>query len=263
TYPAIMSRMDKIDVGFFDLIIADESHRSIYNIYGDIFKHFDALQIGLTATPVEMISRSTTELFGCERHIPTANYPIEQAVADGYLVPYQLVAHTTKFMREGIHADKLTAEQLKQLEDQGYDIADIEFDSKVMDTQVFNKDTNRQVLRNLVDYGIKLADGETLGKSIIFARNIHHAELLHELFCEMYPEKGRNFCRVIHSDYDYADTLISAFKKTDNSSDQITVAISVDMLDTGIDVPSVVNLVFAKPVKSKVKFWQMIGRGTR
>lgn len=263
TYPAIMSRMDKIDVGFFDLIIADESHRSIYNIYGDIFKHFDALQIGLTATPVEMISRSTTELFGCERHIPTANYPIEQAVADGYLVPYQLVAHTTKFMREGIHADKLTAEQLKQLEDQGYDIADIEFDSKVMDTQVFNKDTNRQVLRNLVDYGIKLADGETLGKSIIFARNIRHAELLHELFCEMYPEKGGNFCRVIHSNYDYADTLISAFKKTDNSSDQITVAISVDMLDTGIDVPSVVNLVFAKPVKSKVKFWQMIGRGTR
>lgn len=263
TYPAIMSRMDKIDVGFFDLIIADESHRSIYNIYGDIFKHFDALQIGLTATPVEMISRSTTELFGCERHIPTANYPIEQAVADGYLVPYQLVAHTTKFMREGIHADKLTAEQLKQLEDQGYDIADIEFDSKVMDTQVFNKDTNRQVLRNLVDYGIKLADGETLGKSIIFARNIRHAELLHELFCEMYPEKGGNFCRVIHSNYDYADTLISSFKKTDNSSDQITVAISVDMLDTGIDVPSVVNLVFAKPVKSKVKFWQMIGRGTR
>lgn len=263
TYPAIMSRMDKIDVGFFDLIIADESHRSIYNIYGDIFKHFDALQIGLTATPVEMISRSTTELFGCERHIPTANYPIEQAVADGYLMPYQLVAHTTKFMREGIHADKLSVEQLKQLEDQGHDIADIEFDSNVMDKQVFNKDTNRQVLRNLVDYGIKLADGETLGKSIVFARNILHAELLHELFCEMYPEKGGNFCRVIHSNYDYADTLISAFKKTDNSGDQITVAISVDMLDTGIDVPSVVNLVFAKPVKSKVKFWQMIGRGTR
>lgn len=263
TYPAIMSRMDQIDVGFFDLIIADESHRSIYNIYGDIFKYFDALQVGLTATPVEMISRSTTELFGCDRKIPTANYPIEKAVSDGYLVPYQLVAHTTKFMREGIHRDKLSEDQLRELEEQGYDIADIEFNSDMMDKQVFNKDTNREVLRNLMDYGIKLADGETLGKSIIFARNIRHAELLNELFTEMYPDKGGNFCRVIHSDYDYADSLISAFKLTDGSSDQITIAISVDMLDTGIDVPSVVNLVFAKPVKSKVKFWQMIGRGTR
>lgn len=263
TYPGMMSIMEEFDSGFFDLIIADESHRSIYNVYGDIFKYFDALQLGLTATPVEMISRSTSQLFGCEYKLPTANYPLEQAVADKNLVPFKVVSHTTQFLREGIQAKTLSDEQIALLEDQGIDPNELDFDAKEIDKVVYNKDTNRAILRNLMESGLRLGDGQTLGKSMIFARNIQHAELLANLFQEMYPEFGGNFCRVIHSKFERAEELIDDFKLNNGSNKQITIAVSVDMLDTGIDVPEVLNLVFAKPVKSKVKFWQMVGRGTR
>ncbi len=263
TYPGMMSIMEEFDPGYFDLIIADESHRSIYNVFGDIFKYFDALQLGLTATPVEMISRSTSQLFGCDYKMPTANYPLEQAVEDNNLVPFKVVAHTTQFLREGIQGKSLSDEQIAQLEEQGFDPNELDFDAKVIDKAVFNKDTNRAILRNLMENGLRLADGQTLGKSMIFARNIKHAELLAELFYEMYPEYGGDYCRVIHSKYERAEDLIDNFKLNDDSANQVTIAISVDMLDTGIDVPEVLNLVFAKPIKSKVKFWQMVGRGTR
>lgn len=263
TYPGMMRFMEEFDPGYFDLIIADESHRSIYNVYGDLFKYFDAMQLGLTATPVEMISRSTSQLFGCDYKMPTANYPLEQAVEDGNLVPFKVVSHTTEFLREGIKGNSLSDKQIAELEDQGIDPNTLDFDAKAIDKAVYNKDTNRQILRNLMENGLRLADGQTLGKSMIFARRIEHAELLSELFNEMYPEYGGNFCRVIHSKYERAEELIDDFKLNDGSNQQITIAISVDMLDTGIDVPEVLNLVFAKPVKSKVKFWQMVGRGTR
>ena len=267
TYPGMMNIMEQFDVGYFDLIIADESHRSIYNVYGDLFKYFDAIQLGLTATPVEMISRSTSQLFGCDYKQPTANYPLEKAIEDRNLVPFKVVAHTTQFLREGIKASKLSDEQIAQLEDQGIDPNTLDFDSKAIDKAIYNKDTNREILRNLMENGLRLADGQTLGKSMIFARNIKHAELLYELFNEMYPDYAQdssgNFCRVIHSKYERAEELIDDFKLNDGSASQITIAISVDMLDTGIDVPEVLNLVFAKPIKSKVKFWQMVGRGTR
>jgi type I restriction enzyme, R subunit len=267
TYPGMMSIMEEFDPGFFDLIIADESHRSIYNVYGDIFKYFDALQLGLTATPVEMISRSTSQLFGCDYKMPTANYPLEKAVEDKNLAPFKVVSHTTQFLREGIQAKSLTDEQIAALEDQGLDPNALEFDATEIDKAVYNKDTNRTILRNLMENGLRLDDGQTLGKSMIFARNILHAELLAELFNDLYPhfnkDSGGNFCRVIHSKFERAEELIDDFKLNNGSSKQITIAISVDMLDTGIDVPEVLNLVFAKPVKSKVKFWQMVGRGTR
>jgi len=263
TYPGMMRIMEDFDPGFFDLIIADESHRSIYNVFGDIFKYYDALQLGLTATPVEMISRSTSQLFGCEYKMPTANYPLEQAVADGHLVPFKVVSHTTQFLREGIQGHSLSDEQIAELEEQGIDPNELDFSSASLDKAVYNKDTNRAILRNLMESGQRLVDGQTLGKSIIFARNIQHADLMAELFAEMYPEYGGNFCRVIHSKFERAEELIDDFKATDGKDSEITVAISVDMLDTGIDMPEVLNLVFAKPVKSKVKFWQMIGRGTR
>jgi type I restriction enzyme R subunit len=267
TYPGMMNIMENFDVGYFDLIIADESHRSIYNVYGDLFKYFDAIQLGLTATPVEMISRSTSQLFGCDYKQPTANYPLEKAIEDRNLVPFKVVAHTTQFLREGIQGSNLSDEQIAQLEDQGIDPNTLDFDSKLIDKAIYNKDTNRAILRNLMENGLRLADGQTLGKSMIFARNIKHAELLHDLFNEMYPDYAKdsagNFCRVIHSKFDRAEALIDDFKLNDGSTSQITIAISVDMLDTGIDVPEVLNLVFAKPVKSKVKFWQMVGRGTR
>lgn len=261
TYPGMMRIFQKYDVGYFDLIVADESHRSIYNIYGDIFKYFDALEVGLTATPVEMVSRSTCQLFGCDYKKPTANYPLELAISDGNLVPYKVVSYTTQFLRDGIKSEKLTEEQIAELEDQGIDPNELDFEASQIDEAVKNKDTNRHILRNLMEKGLRDADGQLPGKSIIFARNIAHAELLSTLFAELYPQMGDNFCRVIHSKYERAEALIDDFKSTDESS--VRIAISVDMLDTGIDVPEVVNLVFAKPIKSKVKFWQMIGRGTR
>ncbi len=263
TYPGMMTIMEEFDPGFFDLIIADESHRSIYNVFGDIFKYFDALQLGLTATPVEMVSRSTSDLFGCEYKKPTANYPLEIAIADKNLVPFKVVSHTTQFLRDGIQVKSLTDEQVAELEDKGIDPNELDFDAAEIDKAVFNKGTNREILRNLMEEGLRLGDGQTLGKSMIFARNIRHADLLEKLFGEMYPEFGGNFCRVIHSKYERAEELIEDFKLNDGSSKQVTIAISVDMLDTGIDVPEVLNLVFAKPIKSKVKFWQMVGRGTR
>ncbi|GGB73523.1 DEAD/DEAH box helicase family protein [Shewanella inventionis] len=261
TYPGMMAIYQKYDVGYFDLIVADESHRSIYNIYGDIFKYFDALEVGLTATPVEMVSRSTCQLFGCDFKLPTANYPLEKAIEEGNLVPYKIVSLTTKFLREGIKKDNLTDEQIAQLEDQGIDPNELNFDAKQVDEAVKNKDTNRVILRNLMEKGLRDSDGQLPGKTIVFARNIAHAELLAQLFGEMYPQLGSNFCRVIHSKYERAEELIDDFKSNEVNSARI--AISVDMLDTGIDVPECVNLVFAKPIKSKVKFWQMIGRGTR
>ncbi|GHG74318.1 restriction endonuclease subunit R [Alishewanella longhuensis] len=270
TYPGMMGIYEKFDVGYFDLIIADESHRSIYNVFGNLFKYFDCLQVGLTATPVEMVSRSTCKLFECDYKEPTANYPLEKAIEEGHLVPFEIVSMTTKFMREGMNQRSLTDEQIAELEAQGEDPNEYEFESTDIDKAVLNKDTNRQVLRNLMTNGIKDKDNQLIGKTIIFARKIDHALLLKDLFDKMYPELSKSFCEVIHSKEDRAEALIDQFKITEEEKakdpslpDPITLAISVDMLDTGIDVPSVVNLVFAKPVKSKVKFWQMIGRGTR
>lgn len=263
-YQGLINDYESFDVGFFDLVIADESHRSIYNLYGDLFKYFDALQVGLTATPVEMVSRSTCKLFGCDYKLPTANYPLEQAIADKNLVPFKVVAHTTQFLRDGIKAAHLSDEQIAELEDQGVDPNTLDFESTEIDDAVFNKDTNRVILRNLMDNGIRDADGQLPGKTIVFARNIAHARLLVGLFDEMYPQFAGKFCQVIHSQEPRAEQLIDDFKGAENAkNDQLRIAISVDMLDTGIDVPEVVNLVFAKPVKSRVKFWQMIGRGTR
>jgi len=263
TYPGMMGLYEQFDVGYFDLIIADESHRSIYNKFGDIFKYFDALQVGLTATPVEMVSRSTCELFGCDYKLPTANYPLETAIEENNLVPFKVVSHTTKFLRDGIQGASLSDEQIAQLEEQGIDPNELEFDAKSVDKAIFNKDTNRAIIRNLMEKGIRDIDGQLPGKTIVFARSIKHAELIAELFDEMYPDLGGNFCRVIHSKYERADELIDNFKGSEKPEQEITIAVSVDMLDTGIDVPECVNLVFAKPIKSKVKFWQMVGRGTR
>jgi len=262
TYPAMQSIFQAFDVGFFDLIIADESHRSIYNRYRDLFKYFDCHQVGLTATPVEFISRNTYGLFGRPNQDPTAFYPLEQAIEDKWLVPYEVYSHTTKFLREGIKYEDLTAEQREQLEDEGEDAALLNHDAKAIDKQIFNKGTNRLIIRNLMENGIRDVSGQLPGKSIIFARNHEHAILLQHLFDEMYPQYGGKFCQVIDNYDPRAEQLIDDFKGQGTNPD-LTIAISVDMLDTGIDVPEIVNLVFAKPIKSKVKFWQMIGRGTR
>lgn len=262
TYPGMLNIMERFDVGYFDLIVADESHRSIYNIYGDLFKYFDALQIGLTATPIEMISRSTCQLFKCDYKMPTVEYSLEKAIKDDHLVPYEVVTHTTKFLREGIKKDTLSDEQIAQLENDGIDPNTLDFDSKSIDKSIYNKPTNAEIMRNLMENGIKDKDGQLPGKTIVFARNHKHAILLQTVFNEQYPQFAGKFCQVIDNYDPRAEQLIDDFKG-EGKNDALTIAISVDMLDTGIDVPEVVNLVFAKPIKSKVKFWQMVGRGTR
>ena len=261
TYPAMKKIYQTFDTGFFDLIIADESHRSIYNRYRDMFRYFDCLQIGLTATPVDFISRNTFQMFDCEEKTPTAYYSLDEAVAENHLVPFEVYKHTTRFLREGIKYKNLTEEQIKQLEEDGEDPELFNYENRHIDRQIFNRDTNRAILRNLMENGIREETGQYPGKTIIFARNHNHAILLAEVFNELYPQYGGKFCRVIDNYDSRAEQLIDDFKA--GKENYPMIAISVDMLDTGIDVPEIVNLVFAKPIKSMVKFEQMIGRGTR
>ncbi len=265
TYPAMMECFESFDVGFFDLIIADESHRSIYNRYRDLFLYFDALEIGLTATPVKHIGRSTYQLFGCEDEDPTAYYSYEQAISHEprFLTPFEVFDATTDFLRRGIKYNQLSKGQQEQLEEtEGEEAALFDYEKDQINNLVFNRQTNEYILRNLMEKGIRDQSGQRVGKTIIFARNHNHAVFLEQLFNEMYPQYGGEFCRVIDSHDARAEHLIDDFKGINNNS-KIQIAVSVDMLDTGIDIPEIVNLVFAKPVKSYVKFWQMIGRGTR
>ena len=264
TYPGMMSRFAQLDVGFFDLIIADESHRSIYNKYRDLFDYFDALQVGLTATPVKFISRNTFDMFDCETTDPTFEFGLDAAINNDppYLVPFRVKDLTTDFLRDGIHYNALNEEQQRQLEE---DLGEEEakrttIAGKDIGRKIFSEDTDRLILENLIDNGIKDETGSLVGKTIVFAQRQDHAEHLEELFCKLYPQYGSKVCKVIHNQIPHVGTLIKEFKKPEND---FRIAISVDMLDTGIDVPEVVNLIFAKPVKSWVKFWQMIGRGTR
>lgn len=264
TYPAMIKVYESFDVGFFDLIIADESHRSLYNRYRELFEYFDCYQVGLTATPIAYLKseRNTFKMFQCEIGDPTAHYTFEEAINHNppYLVPFEVDNHTTEFLREGIKYSEMTDEQKAQLLDD-IDLPEgVDFDPSQVNKLVYNKDTNRRILRNLMDNGIRV--GSRIGKTIVFACNMRHARLLEELFNEMYPQYGGKFCQTIVSDDPRAESLIDDFKGNGTNPD-LTVAISVDMLDTGIDVPECVNLVFAKPVGSPVKFWQMIGRGTR
>jgi type I restriction enzyme R subunit len=262
TYPAMMKVFESFDVGFFDLVIADESHRSIYNRYRDLIEYFDAYKVGLTATPVKYISRNTYNLFGCQDEDPTAHFSFTDAISHNppYLCPFKVQTVTTHFLRQGIKYSQMTKEQREQLEEDEESPQAIEFEQHEVDKYIFNKDTNRKILQNLMNNGVRDATGSYPGKTIIFARNHDHALLLQKLFDEMYPSYGGKFCRVIDNYEPRAEQLIDEFK---DPASGLNIAISVDMLDTGVDIPEVVNLVFAKPVYSFVKFWQMIGRGTR
>ena len=171
TYPAMMKIFETFDTGFFDLIIADESHRSIYNRYHDLFKWFDCLQVGLTATPIDKINRNTFKLFECEDKNPTAYYSLEQAVLEEFLVPYEVFTHTTGFLRDGIKFNQLNTDQKEELEDSGEKPETFNFEQKDIDKKIFNRDTNREIIRNLMENGIRDETGQIPGKTIIFARN--------------------------------------------------------------------------------------------
>ncbi|BCN31861.1 type I restriction endonuclease subunit R [Anaeromicropila herbilytica] len=259
TYQTMINYYSQFSVGFFDLIICDESHRSIYKVYRDIMEYFDTHIIGLTATPVDFIDRNTFDLFNCGSEDPTFNYSIDDAWnhIPPYLIEPRVIDVSTDFLRQGIRYSQMTVEQRKQVDEEGYDGDLIEFGKNDLEKKVTNKETNRYILRTLMEKGIRV--GDHLGKTIIFAKSKSHANLLDALFNEMYPQYKGKMTAVIYSGVKDNEILIEKFK----TEEFPRIAISVDLLDTGIDVPEIVNLVFAKPIFSKVKFWQMIGRGTR
>jgi type I restriction enzyme R subunit len=261
TYPAMMQSYETFDVGFFDLVILDESHRSIYKKYRELVSYFDALQIGLTATPLRYADRDTFKLFGCELNDPTSNYSYDEAVSERppKLATFRVREFDSKFREEGFRYSQMSEAQRQELEAQESDPQDVDYGPSQVDRDVFNKATSRVILRNLMEDGLRDGTGSRVGKTILFAKNHNHAVHLQGMFDEMYPQYGGKFCRVIDNHEPKAEDLIDQFK----AQAEPMIAISVDMLDTGIDVPEVVNLVFAKAVKTPAKFWQMIGRGTR
>lgn len=249
--------------GHFDLLICDEAHRSIYNKYRDIFRYFDAPLVGLTDTPKDEIDKNTYAIFDLEKGMPTYGYELAQAVKDGYLVDFLSVETKLKFLEEGITYDQLSEEDKAAYEDTFTDEngeLPEKIESSALNEWVFNEDTIREVLHILMEYGLKIDYGEKLGKTIIFAKNHRHAEMILEVFQREYPHLGDGFAQVIDNYMTYAQSAIDNFSDPGKLPQ---IAISVDMLDTGIDVPEVLNLVFFKKVMSKAKFWQMIGRGTR
>ncbi|MBS1515328.1 MAG: DEAD/DEAH box helicase family protein [Bacteroidetes bacterium] len=251
-------------VGHFDAIIFDEIHRSVYNRYKHIFNYFDGYRIGLTATPRAESDRDTYALFNMEPNNPTFAYELEQAVNDGYLVPPKAISVPIKFQRKGIKYAELSDEEKLEYEEQFADPITGEYpeeiDAGALNNWLFNTDTVDKVIAHLMLKGIKVEGGDKLAKTIIFARSHNHALFIEERFNKMFPEHRGNFLKVIDYREEYKYDLLNKFKE---KSKMPQIAVSVDMLDTGIDVPEVCNLVFFKPVRSSVKFWQMIGRGTR
>jgi len=270
TYPTMMGLINEVEngrrrlgPGYFDLIVIDEAHRSVYQKYGAIFEYFDSLLVGLTATPKDEVDINTYHLFDLERGVPTDFYDLDQAVKDGFLVPPRGVDVPLRFQREGIDYDKLP-----DIEKEMWDALEWDDDGNIptrveaaaLNAWLFNEDTVDKVLAHLMEHGLRVKGGDRIGKTIIFAKNQAHADFIIERFDANYPQFKGAFARTIHHGVNYAQSLIDDFSATEKSPH---IAVSVDMLDTGIDIPDVVNLVFFKPVYSKTKFWQMIGRGTR
>ena len=271
TYPSMMNLIDDMTAdgrrrfgpGHFDLIVIDEAHRSVFAKYRGIFEYFDSYLVGLTATPKDEVDRNTYNLFDLEPGVPTDAYTLDEAVKDGFLVPPRAVSVPLKFQRQGIRYDDLSEEEKDEWDalDWGDDAdAPDRVDAQAVNKWLFNADTVDKVLAHLMTHGLKVAGGDRLAKTILFAKNQAHADFIAERFDVNYPHLKGQFSRVISYKVEYAQTLIDDFS---NPAKDPHLAISVDMLDTGIDIPQVGNLVFFKLVRSKTKFWQMLGRGTR
>lgn len=266
TYQTMIKYIDAEDkrftTGRFDLIIIDEAHRSIFNRYGTIFKYFDSFLIGLTATPKNEVDANTYRIFGCEAGFPNFDYPLEDAIKEKYLVGYHVINRTSKLLKEGIDYNSLTDEEKAQLDEYMEDdppTPDFTIPGNELFKYLFNKDTCRRVLEELMQWGLRVENGETMGKTIIFAYNHKHAQMIVECFHELYPEYPANTCQLVDYQVNYGEDLVIKFEE----DPEFRIAVSVDMLDTGVDIPEVLNLVFFKKVRSKIKFVQMIGRGTR
>ena len=271
TYPTMMNAIDEkknkygerlFSPGHFDLIICDEVHRSIYKKYQEIFEYFDGMLLGMTATPKNEIDKNTYGVFDLERGVPTFAYELEKAVEEGYLVNYSTLEYKTKIMEDGIHYHDLSEEEKEEFEKEFADDYRIKDDvaSSAINTWLFNSDTIDKVLKELMEKGLKVEGGDKLGKTIIFAKNSLHAKAIVDRFNKLFPECGGEFIKQIDYSINYCDTLIDDFSTSEKMPQ---IAVSVDMLDTGIDIPEILNLVFFKKVRSYAKFWQMIGRGTR
>ncbi len=268
TYPTMMNAIDDVKnkngeklftIGHFDLIIIDESHRSIYKKYQDIFNYFDANLLGLTATPKNEIDKNTYSIFDLENNVPTYAYEFSEAVNDEYLVPYHTIETKLKFLEEGIHYDELSDKEKEEFEDTfDDDVTDIS--SGALNKFLFNKNTVDTVINNLMTKGLKVEGGDKLGKTIIFAKNKNHADFIVDRFNALYPEYHGDFAKSIYTGISHIESTMEDFEVKTKLPQ---IAVSVDMLDTGIDIPEILNLVFFKKVRSKTKFWQMIGRGTR
>lgn len=273
TYQTMIHRIDAVEstderfygIGHFDLIIVDEAHRSIYNRYKAIFEYFDALVVGLTATPKDGIDHNTFELFGCSNEDPTFLYTLEEAVPT-FLSPYKNIDITTDFLREGIKYNELSDKEKQKYEEtfaeHGEDFLPEVIGANALNKWLFNKDTVNKVLDAYMEQGLKIEGGDKIGRTIIFAVNQKHAKFIVDCFTERYPQFPSGFISMIHNQVSHAQTLIDDF--CDHYTEKNPqIAVSVDMMDTGIDAPRVLNLVFFKVVRSYAKFWQMIGRGTR
>jgi len=277
TYPTILNYINNqveseerfYGVGHFDVIIIDEAHRSIYQKYQSIFEYFDGLLIGLTATPKKDLDKNTYSFFELEDDVPTFAYELDTAVQDGYLVPPKAYSVPVKLVREGVKYKDLSKEDKRQLEeklglngDDSTALDSLEIGASKVNSFLFNEDTIDKVLAHLMENGLKVAGGDKIGKTIIFAKNHRHAVFIEERFNKNFPEYAGSFCRVIDNYQDKAQDLLEKFCYDKEEIDP-QIAISVDMMDTGVDAPRVLNLVFFKEVKSYAKFWQMVGRGTR
>ncbi|MFT2010953.1 DEAD/DEAH box helicase family protein [Pontibacter sp. 13R65] len=268
TYPTMLNiienEKESLSPHFFDLIVIDESHRSIYNVYQNVLNYFNTIVLGLTATPTDAIDHNTFELFDCEDGLPTFAYTFEDAVNNvpPYLSNFEVMKLTTKFQQEGIHINTISEEDQKKLIAEGKDPTEINFEGTEIEKAVTNKGTNSLIVREFWEECIKDPNGVLPGKTIFFCMTMRHARRIKEVFDQFYPQGAGEIAKVIVSDDPRVygkGGLLDQFKNNDFPR----IAISVDMLDTGIDIPELVNLVFAKPVFSYTKFWQMIGRGTR
>jgi type I restriction enzyme R subunit len=268
TYPTMLNiirdESQHLSPHFFDFIVVDESHRSIYNTFGEVLDYFKTITMGLTATPTDIIDHNTFELFHCEDGIPTFAYTYEEAVNNvpPYLCNFQVMKIQTKFQMEGISKRTISLEDQKKLILQGKEIEDINFEGTQLEKQVINKGTNTLIVREFMEEAIKDANGVLPGKTIFFCATKAHARRIEEIFDKLYPQYHGELAKVLVSDDPRVygkGGLLDQF----TNNDMPRIAISVDMLDTGIDVREIVNLVFAKPVYSYTKFWQMVGRGTR
>lgn len=268
TYRAMIKAIDAIknedgqqlfSNGHFDLIIIDESHRSIYKKHHIIFDYFDAILLGLTATPKNEIDKQSYKVFKLKYHEPTFAYELTDAVADGYLLPYHTIETKFKFLEEGIHYDQLSEEDKEEFEET-FEEDVHEISSEELNSFLFNANTVDTVINDIMTKGIKVNENQTLGKTIIFAKNKDHANYIINRFNQLYPQYNGEFARVIYAGIKGVNSMFKQFK---DKNQWPQIAVSVEMLDTGIDIPELVNLVFFKKVQSKEKFWQMIGRGTR